>query len=802
MKKRIISAILVIVMSVMALASCAPAFNFAEENLAAYVEFDYEKFEEALKNIVIKEDAEGDFDFTTNEAKRQEKVLENLFASIQSSVISNALESDKKDTGKIGDKDVVYFCYYATDADGNVFFLQNMKESTITTNIATTGQTTKKENHVIELGSYDNDDGFKKAIAEALLNGEADNFNFGEGDVKNGYNMLLSGDLESDKKSVSLGDTVVISYNREYKIREDGENTQTDATKEVCTFEIVTLSKESEDYEKNPIVKFIVDKLEGDRENLIANVGDQVKHKVGETTNTEFSKIPVTVKDGETEKTVEAKYSNVKIQFKIDSKFEKDVNYLEIKYTPYPDDKNDKTKNEEKPSSLCTADNSGKPVAINLEGKELTYYIFPVYYLEIPEVNAESVLQHIVGKNITATYFDVFEDGYKNGEETVETLVTEVKNLFNESYDSEKHKTLVDLKKALTDAEAAKKAAKDDLDGKLQDAVDAAKEAYKKAQRDDIVPAIAKLTAATKDGKTLGAALFEEHWEDTYDKLEDEYETNITEAVQAEVYELIFAEDSTICKIKDGIVYPEKLLKEFKEHLYESYEYKYYNEDYKDTSSSSSSTSTSKESNYKHYKDIGGLQAYLKAATGASDTTKAAIDAAIEAEAKAAIDPLLKLYAVAQALDAKASAKLVEYVNKDIEAGVYAVRYDDEDDLSEKEKKQAEKNAEKNKEDALKSAGNFLITDKALKNYKKSIGSSAYRKLEDQLGEINIRASLQFNNLFYYLTCTELYDNKEDNQTDIKYTNNDSTEDKGQIDFRTIKYTIFVEEADDGESEE
>ena len=810
MKKRIISAILVIVMSVMALASCAPAFNFAEEDLSAYVEFDYDKFIEALQKIEIE-----DGDFTTNEATRLEKVKEDLFASIASTVVKNALESDKKEEGKIGDKDVVYYCYYATDADGNVYYFSNMKESAITAS-------TTKADHVIELGSFDDDDELKEKIAEALLKGEEDNFDFGEGENKNGYNMLVAGDFEAlADRRVNLGDKVVISYKREFKFttyKKNAEGTSyvdaegndtTDPAKyveasektitQICTFDLVTLSADSDDL----IVKYIAEKLQADAtakaadENyankLTANVGSQVTIKDdSNATVKEFKLDGILGKDGKINRddTVSYTYTDVKIEFKID----REGTALEIKHTPFDAEK------KVYPDGLRDNNTSAQ---VDLKDKELTYYVFPVYYLEIPEISADSILQYIVAKNITDTYFEVFEDGYKNGEETVADLVAEIKNLFSETYKSgddasETHKNLTDLKKALADAEAAKKAAEKDLDGALQDAVDAAKEAYTKAQREAIAAAIAKLTAATKDDKTLGAELLNEHEENTYDKLEDEYETWITESVEKKVYELIFDDKSEICKIKEGIVYPAKLLKEFKEHLYESYEHDFYNGTY-----SSSSTTSTKESNYKHYN--GKLQDFLYDKTGAKDYStsaadkKGAIDLALEAEAKEAIDPILKLYAVAKALDDHGvSAKVIEYVNADIAAGGYLARYEDNDLLSAKENKEAkelaEKNAEKNKEDALENAGKFLITDKVFKEYKKDIGYSAYRSYEKQYGEINIRASLQFNRLFYYLTCTDLYDNTEDNKTDIKYTTPEEGED-AKISFRTINYT-FVD--DDG----
>ena len=814
MKKRIISAILVIVMSVMALASCAPAFNFVEDS-KSYVTFNYDKLIEELAKIEIE-----DGDFTTNEDTRKEKVEEDIFSAIATAVIKNALDSDKKDTGKIGSKDVVYYCYYATDDAGNVFYFSNMKEASITAS-------STKADHVIELGSYDKDDELKSAIAEALLGG--DGFDFGA-EGQNGYDMLLSSDYTSENladRRVELGDTIVISYKREYKFKtykkneagtsyvdKDGKDT-TDPTKyvdeaektvsEICTFQLVKgISIDSEDI----LVKFIAEGLKTDADNkadddttndtpkFTVNVGSQVTKKEGNTTVKEFQIDGILGKDGKIDRNddIEYTYSNVKIEFAVDSF----GTPLEVEYT-VADDKD----NEVNPDSLRVDNTSGK---VNLKGKTLKYYVFPVYYLSIPEtVTAADILQHVVAKNVTATYFDVFKDDYKNGDKTVADLVDEIKALFNEEYEtgsnaSETHKNLSALKKAVTDAEKVVKDADDKALQEDKDKVTEATNKYKLAQREAIRAAVDALAAAKLGDKTLADEVVTEHKKDTYDKLKEEYETYITEEIEKKVYDLIFENDE-ICKINDGITYPEKLLKEFKEHLYESYEYEFYNGSY-------TTSSTNKESNYKHYK--GDLQAYLYVATGAEEkygktvsNKKTAIENAITDEAKEAIDPLLKLYTVAAVFDTKGvSAKLVEYVDADILAGAYLARYEDNDALTAKQNKEAKESAEKtakqNEEDAKENAGNFLITDEVFKEYKKSIGSSAYRSYKEQYGEINIRASLQFNRLFYYLTCTDLVDNTEENKTDIKYVVVEEGKDP-VISFRTIKYTIVE---DDGHEED
>ena len=819
MKKRIISAILVIVMSVMALASCAPAFNFAEDDISGYVTFNYEKFKEALLKIEIE-----DGDFTTDEETRKEKVRENIFSAISTAVISNALDSDKKDIGKISERDVVYYCYYATDDDDNVFFFSNMREASITA-------TSTKADHVVQLGSVDDDDELKSKIAEALL--KDGGFDFGTDAAKKAYNMLLSGDFDSDTaRRVGLGDKIVISYERSYTYTtyektEDGKNyvdkngnittdpaeyvviREDNERKEICKFELVTVSTDSE----NPIVKYIAEGLKADADNagtagytnkFTVNVGASVTHK--DDKNATVTEFKITgkedIKDGEiTRENVPVlyKYSNVKVDFKIDNP---GVD-LEVKHTLYPKDTTVSDTKEE-PDSLHTNNASGK---VDLKEKELTYHVFPVYYLSIPEISAESILQYIVAKNITDTYFDAFDGDYMNGDDDVKALVSEVKNLFSETYESgddasETHKNLAKLKKALTDAEATLKEKGDKALQEHRDAVTDAKKAYVEAQREAIADAIGKLTAAKKGEELLGKAIYDvqdgeykgEYYKNTYDKLEDAYEKEITNAVEKKVYELIFADDSEICKINDGIVYPEKLLKEFKEHLYESYEYNFYNGK---VESSSSSSSSSKESNYKRYE--GDLQKYLYVATGAEDLygktepdKKKSIDMAIEKEAKEAINPLFKLYAVAKALDADGVAEKVKaYVDADILAGAYLARYEDNKSYTDKQNEEArevaEKNAKENEKDAKENAADFLITDAVFKKYKKAIGTAAYRNYEKQYGEINIRASLQFNRLFYYLTCTELEDNKDDNTTDVVYKD-------GKIDFRTIEYTIVEDD--------
>ena len=47
---------------------------------------------------------------------------------------------------------------------------------------------------------------------------------------------------------------------------------------------------------------------------------------------------------------------------------------------------------------------------------------------------------------------------------------------------------------------------------------------------------------------------------------------------------------------------------------------------------------------------------------------------------------------------------------------------------------------------------------------------------------------MQFNKLFYYLTSTNIFFNEDEGHAEIKYT-----EDGTKLDFRTVDYTIKVE---------
>ena len=724
MKKKIIASLLVVVMLVLALVGCG-AYDFTEENLDQYVTFNYDEFKAALGKIEIE-----DADFTGDPDTRKEKIAEAIFNAVATTVKNEVknYESDKLTTGTAGARDLVYFCYYATDADNNVYYYSNMKESAITAS-----STSAK--HVIDLGNIpaDDKDAFLAKVGAALKN-----FNFGE-NGENAYDMSTAVDLDDLK--VKAGNTVVVSYNvtwNTYKAEKDADgNPIIDKTyKQTAAFERLVIDAASE----NALAKYIAGLLASDKNTV--KVGANVKY-YDETAKSEVSSHKITV-DG-----AERTYSNLKIEF-LENKAGAPVDFTYKQFT---------AKTEVAPDNQY---DSGTKV--DLKDKDLTYHIYPVYRLSVPtELTAFNIIRYAIGSSIASSGLEIFKsEDYKNGEKTVKALVEELGKVYSETYDAESN--LGKLKKAYDDAAKIVKDKGDKATDEQIAAEESALLAYRKAQREEIISLAEKICAATSsktDAKAIGEEIISQYNSNVEHGLKEKYETAITEAVEKAVYELLFNNEK-VAKLTGK--YPEKLLEDFEEQLYESYEYEFYKGKYNST-----------ESNYAHYE--GDLDKYLLDATGAKKAS-ITIEAAIEKEAKEAIGPLLIMYACAKALDADGvSNKVVEYINKDIEAGAYDEQTDDV------------------KAEAVENAKNFLVTDEVFKAYKKSLGRAAYRNYEAAYGEINIRASLQFNRLFYYLTSTELVKGSEDEHVHSMVVTR-GEDDFLYIKFRTITYTIKAEKTE------
>lgn len=787
MKKRIVALILVVVMSLLALSSCG-TYNFAKENLGDYTSFNYDEFKAALAKLEIE-----DGDFTTNEETRAKLVAAKIYNAVADKIISTTEEDERVKEGELGAGDVLYFVYYAKDAEGNFFFGSDMNVSSLTAS-------SSKANHVIKLGDYleDEDDEFLRLVRDNLqkvnikdylyetkTNAEREQEAVEElhASKPEGTTPTVE-EIDAAKKAatkVKPGDVLYISYTRSYKtpkLDKDGNVVKDEDGNEVL--ETIT---EQAAYEKI-IVNGVDDPLHAKflEEGAVAKYGstfEAFEKKEGDkvTTNKEFK---VTI--GETEYT----YSSLKFDWKVET----DRPFIAtFKYTPYDSDK------KVTPDNLTATDAE----KVNLKDVELTYYVFPVYAIDAPsydEITAYDILYHVYSSKLTESTFDAFEEDYKNGDDKAADLVKKVAEIFDtKSTENEYYKeggVLYELNKAYNDA--VKEGGSKPTTAQ-QDKIDETKKALTDKQNELLSEVLNKLVEAKNGDKVLGDVIEEEYYENNFHSLKESYDADITKKVQAAVWKLI---DESVKVDLDKI--PEDLLKDYVDHLYEHYEYEFYKGNF---TSSSSSSSSSTVTNYDKYN--GSFDAYLIATLKLTTTNKLVKDelnAALEKEAKEYLEPIIKIYVVSKACEADALKVLKDYVQADIDAGAYEIHEEDYreiyGDKADKKIEEAKKNAEENKKNALAEAEFFIINDEFMKNHKKEIGRVTYNQLIDTYGEINLRAGYQFNKLFYYLTSANIELNEDGDHTETKYVERDGGK---YLDFRTVTYVIKAETETDTDTD-
>lgn len=838
MKKRIISLVLALVMIVATLVSCGQT-SIVSRNLNDYL---VAPFDEAAKQAFIEKLAKleiTDGEYTNDPAIRETIVKEDIYNLVASAIVT---ENKKKENGVVDANDIVYYNYYITDEAEVVYDFAFMKASSISSN---------KDKHNLKLGlvsENDKDFEFTGKIKDAFVNLGAD--------IKD-YIYLVKSNKAGDAVTVGDDTTVraVISYTDKYT--KDGAEIVKKAT-----FREIVLGKNSPDE--------FIKKLTSADTKLLIDKDAEFKKTEGEGTDNFFT---LNV-DG-----VDHTYSSVQVEWIIEKGKE-----LTFEYTP--DEEFKRT-----PDSLSAS--SSTPVDLN--GKKLTYHIYPVYYYAVAgndvSVDAESFIKYALGKDVKVDSFDVFGDeNYKidtdedgNGDKTAKALVEELVKIYStassktEKFDKnssdayikllgriqaedfideslteeaipEKDKPLVALfylsllqnagdssdeaeekvnralvwiyanmadDKAVT-GEGGLKALREECENpdKNEAEIETAKNNFRAAALslyedkkteyyNDALDAaktakIAQIVAATycgeEEGKpeTLGEAVLAEKKAEIEYEREIEYNEYISEEVGKAVYKLI---DETV-KIADD-KYPEDLVKEFYNHLYESYEYKFYkgNSSVKDKDGKT-------QSNYKAY---GNLENFLNSKDGAKNGTEENAKDYVEAitiQAKRHVAPLIKLYVIAQAFGDEANTKAIDFINSDIAAGRYDADYEDDDKLSaaenQKNREEAEKSAKENADKAKENAKKMLVTDAVYEEYKREIGS-AYSYYEEQYGEQNLRAALQSNRLFYFFLSTELEkDNNEDASDNVKIKAEKNADGKWEVKFHNdyIGYVLVDGDAD------
>ena len=383
----------------------------------------------------------------------------------------------------------------------------------------------------------------------------------------------------------------------------------------------------------------------------------------------------------------------------------------------------DLIKDYDKDASKVTDINGASRYLKDAKDGTITYHVYPVSFVKIDDFTATNVLDILYGKNLTKDTLKVFSDetlkATEDGKER--TLAELIESLAGLCSGRDTKKTaLTSAETALEKAQAAVDKAGDKVTAEQTKALDYAKKALETAEKeynDKVTELKAKIDLILSIEGVEEKILADYH-DVKYDELEDAYDYEIYINAAKALWALVDA-----VEVKS---YPEKALKEMKERILDQHEYTYY-----------TGTNASKVSYYKTYVNNGGFKAYLVDTLAKGKTYDDAL-AQIEKDAKAALDPIIKIYAVSEIFDC-------------------------------------------------------VVSDKQFKDEYIKVNSS-YDSSVDTYGELNIRTAYQFNVLFDKVLEFETYEKDEgDNKKgDIKY------DEEGKIDFKLIKYSFKTEEESEG----
>ena len=359
----------------------------------------------------------------------------------------------------------------------------------------------------------------------------------------------------------------------------------------------------------------------------------------------------------------------------------------------------------------------------DLKDKELTYHVYPVNYVKVPEFSAESFVNVILDDSITfaavtrilfGEYFNDQSEEAKNAilylylthdykvanaetgaveadtatsitlEQLVEKLdaaQTEYATALKNKETAESNKNTKDVAQKTAEANLAAAKPEDanyaELQTKLETAtteagnaatalIDAEKAfAAKEAIRNYYVSSLINISEANKkDGERFN--LTDGYYWLTFEYLRDNYNAEIRMSLAKEVYALF----EKHVELKGEL--PEKAVKETVDTIIDNYKYQFYNGVY---------NSTTKESNYSHFG--GNFKNYLKEVVPNSNKSYDFAMASIEKTAKEYVQPVVIIYAMSEAYGVRVDDKeFKEYTkdNNNYEQSVYlygenSVRY-------------------------------------------------------------------------------------------------------------------------------
>lgn len=709
MKKRIISLILVVAMAFLALTGCS--FNYAKKDLSKYATFNPDAFYSALQDLKI-----DDGTFGHNEDERVAKVKD----AIAQAILKVTDATDKKFSGKLSAYDSIYFCYYATDGMNKLYTSDKMDASKPTS---------------IQLG-LSTLSSFNKLIADNLLAvddiahhlyttstvatlGVGDIFSVSytktwtdaEGEhTKDVYNEYTAFDGNNEFHNKLVGAPVGIdSGDAQFTVNEKIAEETLSVTYKNVKIETILKDNEGDKIEEGDkilvtyTVSFDAKDFYNDETQEYENLPDIYKNKldahgkytqtytyelrdvknlendftsklIGKATSAAASDIgTIEIKEEIGGKEVTLKYSGVQIK----AIAEYIGNPIEIKYNPYTDE----ALKEDKSNQQKAKNEKGEEVL--LEDRELTYYIFPVYYLDVDydgEVNgenADTILREFyatvgtkevpehdhseeghehVEEYIFATLKDNGEN-FKNGNDTLAALVTELGTLGKTL--TEKETALSKALDALVKAQNSLATYTGDSEGELASRVSAKDTAHTafidarnaKVEAEDKFNEKLELALGCKNGDDVVTDnLDKDYYDYQYDVLEDAYKAEVSKNLAKVI----------VTYLKDNVKFegelPKAAVKEAYDSIMNTYKQEFYEGDY---------DSKTSETNYKHYN--GDFDQYL-IDNVAKGKDMDAVKAALDLKAQEAVKEIIRIYVFAKAVEEKwdADVLLTKQEKKDI----------------------------------------------------------------------------------------------------------------------------------------
>lgn len=244
----------------------------------------------------------------------------------------------------------------------------------------------------------------------------------------------------------------------------------------------------------------------------------------------------------------------------------------------------------------------------------ITYHVFPAYVNAVAELNATSIVNTIFGESITISSLDIFTENEKM-KPLVEAIGT-LKTAYDQANSA--------VTSAGSNATQAQKNTRDEAKKKLDDAVAA-------------LPG--KLLATSTDAEKL---IVDAYKESVYESLEATYDSEI----QKQIGQALWAWVEANVKV-DTANLPKAAVKEAKERILAGHKNDYH-------TGQDSTTKIAYTETYKTFNEYLAAVAYKGKTEG--------VDAAVDAEAKAQVVDLVRVYAVAQHY----SANVARVTNADV----------------------------------------------------------------------------------------------------------------------------------------